>query len=187
MGKEQGSLYYDRVFKNAPYYHMPWDKMNQWTIIWEKSLPLLIENKVNSILDIGSGMGQFGQLVQSNNIKYKGIDFSEYAIKYSNENKVKNEVFEQADALKYNYEKDDVDCYVTHEFLEHIHKDTEILSKLKSNKFIIFSVPSFDDPGHVRWFNSIDSIKNRYSPYIKNLKVKAITDKVHYLGWGFTK
>ena len=187
MGKEQDSLYYDRVFEGVSYYHKPWNEMNSWTIIWEQSLPLLIKNKITSILDIGSGMGQFGQLAQINNIKYKGIDFSEYAIEYSKKNKVGNEIFEQTDALKYDYGKDDVDCYVTHEFLEHINEDTKILSKLKSNKLIIFSVPSFNDPGHVRWFNSIDSIKDRYSPYIKNLEVKAVTKQIHYLGWGFTK
>ena len=186
MGKEQNNKYYNEVFKNASYYHKPWNEMAHWTVIWEKSLPLLIEKNISSILDIGSGMGQFGQLAQQNNIQYKGIDFSEYAVEYSNQNKVGNEIFECVDAFQYHY-SDKVDCYTSHEFLEHIEGDTTILSKLKSNTFIIFSVPSFDDPGHVRWFDSVNSIIERYSPHIKDLQVQPVTDRIHYLGWGYVK
>ena len=131
-------------------------------------------------------MGQFGQLVQSLDIKYKGIDFSEYAINYSKENIKGREIYECVDAFKYPFE-DEVDCYVSHEFLEHIEGDTEILSKLKPNKLIIFSVPSFDDKGHVRMFKNESMIINRYSPYIKDLKVTRITPAIHFLGWGITK
>ena len=186
MGKEQNSFYYDTLYNKATHYHKKWNEMGNWTIIWEKSLPIIKENNVKSILDIGSGMGQFGELCQNNNISYKGIDFSKYAIDYSNKNSTGNQIFECVDAYDYHY-KDDVDCYVTHEFLEHIEFDTNILSKLKPNKLIIFSVPSFNDPGHVRHFKNIDEIKLRYSPYIDDLRVEAITKAIHYLGCGITK
>ena len=185
MGKEQNSDYYNIIFENAPYYHKDWESMGFWSIIWQKSLPILKENQVNSILDIGSGMGQFGQACSQNNIKYKGIDFSEYAVLYSKKNKIKDEEFECIDVFKYDF-KDNVDCYVSHEFLEHIEKDTEVIQKLPSGKLFIFSVPDFDDPGHVRWFLNIDEVYNRYSPYINNLQVSKITER-HYLGFGFIK
>lgn len=190
MGKEQNNEYYNRVFSNAPIYHSDFNKMKghgqNWAKIWESSLPILENNSIKSILDIGSGMGQFGQLCQTNNINYKGIDFSEYAVNYSKSNKVGEEIFECVNAFEYGYD-DDVDCYTSHEFLEHIEGDTEILSKLKPNKVIIFSVPSFDDAGHVRMFKDEKSIIDRYSLYISNLQVKRITPAIHFLGWGITK
>ena len=186
MGKEQNNEYYNEVFKASNIYHNNWSEMDAWTVIWEKSLPILIDNEVKSILDIGSGMGQFGQLCSQNNIQYKGIDFSEYAIHHSIKNKDRLELFVCVDAFQYSY-GDKVDCYTSHEFLEHIEEDIKILSKLQSDKLIIFSVPSFDDPGHVRCFKSTEEIIERYSPYIKNLQVQQITNRVHYLGWGYTR
>jgi len=186
MGKEQDSFYYDSLFNKATYYHKNWNEMGNWTVIWEKSLPIIQQHNVKSVLDIGSGMGQFGQLCQQNGISYKGIDFSKYAVDYSIKSSIGNEIFECVDAINYHY-SDDVDCYVTHEFLEHIEFDTHILSRLKPNKLIVFSVPSFDDPGHVRYFKSIDEIKMRYSHYIDNLEVVPVTQAIHYLGWGITK
>jgi 2-polyprenyl-3-methyl-5-hydroxy-6-metoxy-1,4-benzoquinol methylase len=189
-GAERDKNYYNDVFSRAELYHSDFDKMKghgqNWAKIWKSSVPMLKEHNVKSILDIGSGMGQFGQLVQSLNIQYKGIDFSEYAVNYAKNNTLGNEVYECVDAFEYNFD-DEVDCYVSHEFLEHIEGDTTILSKLKPGKLIIFSVPSFDDKGHVRMFKNENMIINRYSPYIKDLKVIRITPAIHFLGWGITK
>jgi SAM-dependent methyltransferase len=185
MGKEQDSNYYNVVFENAPYYHKSWEDMGLWSVIWQKSLPILKEYQVKSILDIGSGMGQFGQACVQNDIKYKGIDFSEYAVFYSKKNKIKDEEFECVDVFKYDF-KDEVDCFVSHEFLEHIEKDLEVIQKLPPNKLFIFSVPDFDDPGHVRWFNTIEHVVERYNPFLNNLQVNKITDR-HYLGFGLTR
>ena len=186
MGKEQNSFYYDTMFSKSQHYKKKWNEMNNWTIIWEKTIPIILQNNIKSILDIGSGMGQFGQLCSLNGISYKGIDFSKYAVDYSHKHSLGSEIFECVDAYNYHY-KDEVDCYITHEFLEHVEFDTQILSKLKPNKLIIFSVPSFNDPGHVRLFKTTGDVIMRYSPYIDNLKVEVVTKAVHYLGWGITK
>lgn len=183
MGKERDNLYYNLFFERANYYHKNWDNMGNWSTIWKRTMEIIKSENVHNILDIGSGMGQFGQLCQLNNLKYKGIDFSKYAIEYSQKN-AHNVTYECVDAYNYHY-RDEVDCYTTHEFLEHVEYDTSIISKLKPNKLIIFSVPNFDDPAHVRCFRTIDKVIERYSPYIKDLKVEKVT-RVHYLGWGFT-
>lgn len=185
MGKEQNNKWYNTAFKNSRSYHQSWDKVNpSYKILWEKSIDLLIQNNIKNILDIGCGMGQMAELAHTHNIQYKGIDFSEYAIEFCKNKNYLNQTFEVADALKYNY-KDEIEGYTTHEFLEHIKGDLQVLDNLKPNKFILLSVPNFDSAGHVRWFIDIKNVQDRYSPYIKNFIVEKVTPQ-HYLGWGYT-
>lgn len=185
IGKEQPNTWYNDVFRTAPHYHKPWNECGDWTLIWESTLDILLENNLTNILDIGSGMGQLGQLCTQNNIEYKGIDFSEYAIQYSIQNKVGHELFECVNANDYHY-SDEVQAYTTHEFLEHVKDDLGILAKLKSNIPIIFSVPDSDGIQHTRFFTDVDDVYNRYSPLIQNLDVKKISNH-HYLAVGVTK
>jgi len=186
MGTELNNIYYNKRFKNSKQYHEPWDNVHPYyQILWKKSVDLLLQNNIKSILDIGSGMGQMGDLSYQHKIKYKGIDFSEYAIQFSQSKAKKNQIYECTNALEYHY-NDKVEGYTSHEFLEHIENDLLILNKLKPNKFILFTVPNHDSAGHVRWFLSEEEIINRYFSCIKNLQVEKITPN-HYLGWGFTK
>jgi len=185
MGKEQNNEYYNKVFEASKVYHQPWDEVDpSYKTLWSDSVKLLQKNNINNILDIGCGMGQMSELAYTHNIQYKGIDFSEYAIKFCKNKNHPNQIFEVADALKYKYD-DEVEGYVTHEFLEHIEGDLQILSNLKPNKFIVLSVPDFDYEGHVRWFGTLKEVQTRYSPYIKDFTINKVTPR-HYLGWGYT-
>lgn len=185
IGKEQSNTWYNNVFKNATHYHKPWNQCGDWTKIWVMTVDYLKQNNITSILDIGSGMGQLGQLCALNEIQYKGIDFSEYAISYSLQNKIKNEVFECADANIYSFE-DDVQAYTTHEFLEHIKGDLEIISKLKSGIPIVFSVPDSDGIQHTRFFINEQDVYDRYNGLITDLDVKKISHH-HYIATGVIK
>lgn len=185
IGKEQPSEWYNNVFSNAPHYHKPWNECGDWTLIWELTLNFLQKNNIKNILDIGSGMGQLGQLLTQNGIKYKGIDFSQYAVDYSIENRVGEEEFICVDANEYNFE-DAVEAYTTHEFLEHIKDDLGIISKLKSGTPIVFSVPDSDGIQHTRYFINTEDVINRYSPLISNLEANKISNH-HYLATGIIK
>lgn len=186
MGKEQNNEYYNKLFAASDRYHNDWENVHpSYKILWEDTIKILQQNNIDNVLDIGCGMGQMAELTNTYNIKYKGIDFSEYAIGFCKKRNFKNHLFECVDALKYHY-NDEVKGYITHEFLEHVEEELFVLKKLKPNKIIIFSVPNFNDPGHVRWFNSVEEIISRYSFYIKDLKVNKVTPN-HYLGWGYTK
>lgn len=185
MGEEQNNEYYNKVFKDSNRYHQSWDKVHpSYKILWEKSIDLLTQNNIKNVLDIGCGMGQMSELTHIHNIQYKGIDFSEYAIEFCKSKNYPNQIFEVADALKYKY-NDEIEGYVTHEFLEHIKDDLQVLNNLKPHKFILLSVPNFDSQGHVRWFTDVKNVQDRYSPYIKNFTVEKVTPH-HYLGWGYT-
>lgn len=182
IGRELPSSWYNDVFSKATHYHKSWDQCGAWTRIWEMTVEYLNKSNINNILDIGSGMGQMGQLCSINNIKYKGIDFSEYAIQYSKNNKLGNEEFECIDANNYHY-NDDVQAYTTHEFLEHIKDDLGIISKLKSGKPIIFSVPDSDGVQHTRFFINEQEVIDRYCSLIDELVVKKISNH-HYIAYG---
>lgn len=185
LGKEQPREWYNDVFSKSPHYHKPWDECGDWTLIWKLTLQILLENNIKSVLDIGSGMGQLGQLLTQNNIKYKGIDFSSYAVNYSIKNRVGEEEFICVDANKYDFD-DHVEAYTTHEFLEHIQDDLTILSKLKSGTPIIFSVPDSDGIQHTRFFIDVKDVYDRYSSLINNLDIKKISNH-HYLAVGIVK
>lgn len=100
-----------------------------------------------SMLDIGCGQGALSTYVEN----YFGFDMVENPYHVANI-----------------YEEDygDYDVYVLLEVLEHLIRDTEVLAKIPEGKEIIFSVPSFDCPSHVRMFTE-DIIRWRYRDLIE--------------------
>lgn len=71
------------------------------------------------------------------------------------------------------YEKD-FGAIVCLEVLEHIEKDLQILSNIREGTHIVFSVPNFDAPSHVRWFISPRQIKKRYFTHVQILGIVPI-------------
>ena len=51
--------------------------------------------------------------------------------------------------------------------MEHIDDDLKVLSRIKKNSNILFSVPNFYSDGHVRWFNSRLEVIERYRKYVE--------------------
>lgn len=179
MGKEQPAAYYDAAYKKATEYKKHWSE-SRYLKVWERMVQRFDNNK--SITDLGCGVGQtFGFLKSKGFDEYFGIDFSEQAIDMAKKS-YPTEVpmrFRCADIFEYlkRYNKSLEEVYppseqqfFCSETLEHIEKDVELLDLLRS-KFpgsrIAISVPTFDDPGHVRHFKSPAEVKARYSPYIK--------------------
>lgn len=100
-----------------------------------------------TVLDIGCGQGRLGEYIRN----YDGFDM------------VKNP-YRVADIYSHDY--GDYDVYVLLEVLEHLQRDTEVLRKVPVGKEIIFSVPSFDDPSHVRMFTE-EIVRWRYRDLIR--------------------
>lgn len=136
---------------------------------WKHALTIIKEKKDPVVLEIGCGTGQFANLLFDNGIyKYKGVDFSEVAIKYA---KIRNDKYRHMfvvddvyiSGLFYTYEYNIV---IAFEILEHVEKDLEIFEKIKPNCDVLFSVPNFYCEGHVRWFSSKLEIIERYKNYL---------------------
>lgn len=120
--------------------------------------------KQPSIIDLGCGPGYFAHEIYKKGYKnYLGIDFS-------------NKIIVKAKEIEKNFEfivknlldNDIVDIYNKYEFfiilevLEHVTNDFKLISNIPKGKTIIFSVPNFDSKGHVRYFNNINEVINRY-------------------------
>jgi SAM-dependent methyltransferase len=130
------------------------------------------------VFDLGCGPGQTAGLLHSLGFeKYCGIDFSKQAIEMAKQagGCFSGYKFEVDDLFNYIEKIPDGFCSASQqifcsETLEHIEKDVELLDLLRT-KFpgsrIAISVPTFDDPGHVRHFKSTKEAKDRYSPFIK--------------------
>ena len=136
---------------------------------WKKALSIIKQINDPKILEIGCGTGQFANLLFDNGIyKYKGVDFSDTAIRYA---KIRNDKYRDKFTIDDIYTSDlfytyDYNILVAFEILEHVDKDIEIFDKIKPNCDILFSVPNFYSEGHVRWFSSRIQIIERYKQYL---------------------
>ncbi len=186
MGKELGKDYYDSVFQKGGHnqlYFKKAEEIKEYYTSWKLAYNFIIQNKISKVIDLGCGPGHFPSLFKdSDNITYEGYDFSEVAI-----NQAKKLIGEKNNKINF-YVKDlrgvsfddNQDFYVSFEFLEHITFDLEILNKLKPNNQIIFSVPSYDSAGHVRYFLDESEIENRYGKILKLNKLAKINNGINH-------
>ena len=134
---EKDSNYYNQLFKKD-------SDMSRYEAI-HKKIKELVGDK--SVLDIGCGLAELSKYIPN----YSGFDFSEYAIE---QNKGKDVWVGNAYGSK-NYIKKDI--YICTEVLEHLD-DLKVLDNIQKGQRVIFSVPSFADPSHLRTYTE-DSIK----------------------------
>lgn len=124
----EGSAYYDRIFaasRDMGRYTRLLRQAAQWA--W------------GHVLDVCCGTGELGKYIEN----YEGIDFSPEAIKENSQLRCAD-VF-TADLAGY-------DTYVILEALEHLD-DRALLERIPLGADVVFSVPSFEDPAHIRTYN----------------------------------
>jgi len=100
-----------------------------------------------SVLDIGCGQGSLSQYIRN----YSGFDM------------IKNP-YQIGDI--YTHDFGDYDVYVLLEVLEHLIRDIDVVKRIPVGKAMVFSVPSFDCPSHVRMFTE-QVVRWRYKDLIK--------------------
>ena len=191
MGKEQNATFYDEIFFHSKNYAKCPEDCSHYPI-WKATLDQVKRVEPKYIVDLGCGPGHFEELlVKDGELKIEkliGYDFSQVALNQCSK-KIKNPNyrFQLADLTKYdiindltqlNYNLKET-LFVSYEFLEHIHDDLLILSRLPQNAPISFSVPSYDALGHVRHFLSKEEVYQRYSSLlnISEITVAYVTAK----------
>jgi SAM-dependent methyltransferase len=167
MGKEQDSRYYDKLFSGKNKYASPYPP-GAYIDTWEQ-ISEMIDKKAR-ILDMGCGVGQFALFLKNKGFKnYTGIDFSDVAIQRS-KGYIPEFRFEKIDFYSQEFidffEDNQFDIIVCLEALEHIYSDLILLALLPRLP-IIFSVPTFDDKSHVRWFKTPIDVYNRYENEVR--------------------
>jgi trans-aconitate methyltransferase len=184
MGKEQNSAYYDKIYRTSTEYAKPWQE-SRYRKVWERMIQRFDKDK--PVHDLGCGVGQVAQMLLHEGFKeYYGVDFSQDAIE-----KAKSlfpdsspTMFRCIDVFKYIENCKNPEIYepksqqfFCSETLEHISDDTGLLSLL-AQKFpgspVAISVPTFDDPSHVRHFKSAAEAKLRYGKFLTNIDVSQI-------------
>jgi ubiquinone/menaquinone biosynthesis C-methylase UbiE len=137
---------------------------------WKQVLKWIKETKNPFVLDIGCGPGQFAHMLFDNKVyNYTGIDFSGEAISRARVlNPEQKEKFLRADALECPLlENNKFTHYVFLEILEHIYDDLKLIERVPMEKNIVLSVPNFDTEGHVRYFDTMREVRERYCGYIE--------------------
>jgi SAM-dependent methyltransferase len=171
---ELDSAYYDRLFRSSLAYNML-SRCAPWAGVWRQGLAWTLAHQPSCVVDLGCGPGHFAERLlavarpsgpAAKLRRYTGYDFSATAL-----DKARRRVrdprcaFIQADLKQQDFVSGNPPdtVYVSFEFLEHIEPDLEIIARIPTGAQFIFSVPSFDDPGHVRTFASAEAVMERYS------------------------
>lgn len=179
MGSEKDSAYYDKAFTDDKRYHGSYRNLDHFPV-FQIALSYLKELRNPYIYEIGCGTGQFAQFLWEHGFReYMGIDFSEVAI--SRAKTLSPQVFKKVDRAECEVIPSEFDTIVALEVLEHIEKDLQLMGCIPQGKVIIFSVPRFDDPAHVRFFRSKEEVMERYGKIIK------FDDLMKYQHWYVAK
>jgi len=164
MGCEQTAQYYNEIYDKEKRYQGHYDN-SPHLMMYKIAEGLLSEIWEPHILDLGCGTGQFAHYLWDNGyLTYLGIDFSETAVGIARG--LSPQVFDVADLYKYEPKWEDFNTVVMLEVLEHLTEDLALIKKIPDGKDVIFSVPNFDDPAHVRHFTSKEAVYERYGRLI---------------------
>lgn len=127
------------------------------------------------ILEVGCGSGSFAHLLfDKSGLDYHGFDFSEAAINKARARTGKPERFSVARAGDNALMERPYDTIVCLEVLEHIERDIEVVEGWKSGSTCVCSVPNFDQPDHVRFFQHEDEVRERYGRLIDMDRIQRI-------------
>ncbi len=179
MGKEQPKEYYDQIFETSAHYNNPDPQVAPWAPIWNTVVGVILLGNAKTIYDFGCGCGHLCQILYQKGFsgEYKGVDFSSVAIAKSKERNSSEPraTFEVKDISEMDVQahiKDPASSIViATEYLEHVAADLEFIAAIPEDTSVIFSVPTFDDPGHERFFKSGDQVLERYGPMLENVQI----------------
>lgn len=188
MKKEFTASWYDERYKvgghKKEYFKTPEECI--YHKLWLNVLKLV--TKDDKILEIGCGAGQLAKMLIYGGFKYvKGFDFSKEAIKLCKANLPSeyHDKFIIGNVYEEDVYQEDFNTVICCEVFEHLDDDVEVLSNIKKNSKIIFTVPNFDSKSHVRFFKTREEIKERYQDVVKIVSISeifvGITNKIYLI------
>jgi SAM-dependent methyltransferase len=173
IGAERTADWYDKKFARTPSYHGPYPG-SPYYFLWSVIVDRIRRAGLRRVLDIGCGTGQLAAYLRDQGIdSYVGIDFSPKAIEYARRS-APHARFVVGDARTSDIYTEDHDVLICTEVLEHIADDLAVVERFRPRTRCIFSVPSFDSAGHVRFFSDTSEVVERYGDYFGDLDVVAL-------------
>lgn len=163
MSIERSSKYYDNIYLDSEKYEEKPEE-SRYHKMWLHVIELIPQDV--DVVDLGCGTGQFATLFRKYTFgKYKGYDFSKVAIEKANNLELEDCVFQIKDLRKTNLSKEK-GFFISLETFEHLN-DYDLIKKLGLGREIIFTVPDFNDPSHIRYFHSVNQVVERYKNVIQ--------------------
>jgi trans-aconitate methyltransferase len=182
MGQQQPKEYYDNLW-SGEYYKRAASELTHWFPVWEAVAKLAVRGP-EMVVDLGCGPGHLAERLIEHGLsgRYVGYDFSSVAIEEAKKRIVNDRfTFACVDLCSFDFVPQERACYVATEFFEHVEFDLEILGRIPEHSRVIFSVPSFDDPGHVRHHPTVESIWDRYSDAVSIYGVRTMLGGHRYV------
>jgi len=181
MKKELNSQYYD--------IHIREFISSYWENLYNEVVNLLPFDTNIKIADLGCGDGLFAEFLYKKGYEnYWGIDFSKKRIEVAKK-RIPSYQFEVGNLYDKNIQERflNYDVFISLETFEHLSNDLAVIKAISKGKEIIFSVPNKDDIAHVRFFESSESVRQRYSLTVNFIELQTIPgvgDKEFFLVQG---
>jgi len=165
---ELGPDHYDEAYRADPadIYGADAAENKLADLLWRPALAMA----EGAVFDVGCGPGHLGQLALAEGMTFQGgLDFSEHAVELARERCpgarfwVLDATSEEAAAV---LADPGYRTALVLEVLEHVYHDLLILSAVPEGRLVVFSVPNFHTRGHVRWFETLGSVLDRYGPFV---------------------
>jgi SAM-dependent methyltransferase len=160
----KGPEYYNGAYRASQEYQGSY-KDSHFYVLWTQIVQIAKRFPSPRILEIGCGTGQLAHYLYDEGYRdYHGFDFSPVAVDLAR--KAVPMPFCVGDATAPDSYGFDYTLAIAVEVLEHVADDLAVLGRLKEQTPVIFSVPTRDDPAHVRVFQSVGDIVCRYYTHI---------------------
>jgi 2-polyprenyl-3-methyl-5-hydroxy-6-metoxy-1,4-benzoquinol methylase len=164
--------YYDQIFTRVEDYRAHY-RDSRYFVLWTQVLQFLRKVPAPKILEIGCGPGQFAHYLYDQGFRdYHGFDFSPEAVRRARENSPQS--FDVGDAMSPDFYKRDYNVAIVLEVLEHVQDDLGLLANLRPGTVLFFSLPTFDDEAHVRFFPQPRQVVDRYQSRVDLRRLVAL-------------
>lgn len=163
MGEVRNAAWYDARFNDPKSRYRLEPEALQYHGLWQLVVDRIRDGDV--VVDLGCGAGHLAQMTtRAKDVRYRGYDFSEAALALARK-RAPTAAFFRWDASREPVPHPTrlPTTYVSTEFMEHVADDLGVLRQIPAGASVIITVPSRDDPGHVRFFATLKEAKARYA------------------------
>jgi 2-polyprenyl-3-methyl-5-hydroxy-6-metoxy-1,4-benzoquinol methylase len=163
--EERPVHYYDQIYQSG------YEVDHMWTVYGAVLAILQSLKQPVQVLEVGCGLGHFGEMAVSAGFKYRGFDFSIEAIRrcpgsirsfVSRRNAYHRSTFRVGHTV-----------VVAIEVMEHL-RDLEVVDMIAPDTVCIFTLPNYTDAAHLRTYDSEKAIRKYYKGLIRWHKIQPI-------------